>query len=100
MPTLIERRTVSRKTPRDGKLEISRGAAEVLSPIQPALRVSVRGDEAPARIDRMTCSCGGANNPHDHYFVESAPLRTLQAGVEVDLTLEQATGTLVVSEAS
>jgi hypothetical protein len=62
--------------------------------------VSLGADEAAARIDQMTCTCRGADAPHEHYFVESTILRGLTEGAEVDLSLEPRTKTLLVTGAS
>ena len=100
MSTLLERRTVSRKTPRDGKLEITKRAAAALLPLQGVLRVSWQGADAPATIDTMRCTCRGNENPHEHYFVQSEVLKTLEVGAEVDLRLDAGDELLTVAVAS
>ena len=85
---LLERRTVSRKTPNDGKLEISRGTAEAVGPFGSRLRVEWSGQEAPASVVMMACTCAKGAGRHEHVFLESELLRSLQAGSEVDLTLD------------
>lgn len=87
----IDRRTVSRKTPRDGKLEISSTAAERLGTVGSALCAEWRGERAPAAVVSMSCSCGGADEKHEHFFLESPVLRTLPVGEEVDLALDAPT---------
>ncbi len=67
----IEHRTVSRKTPGDGK----------------------HGDGA---LGTMPCTCRGHDKPHVHYFVESDLLRSLAAGSEVDLFLDEDARRLLV----
>lgn len=87
----LERRTVSRKTPRDGKLEISEHAASRLHGIALPLRAKWDGRWAPAAIARMSCTCGGASATHEHFFLESEIFRTLPVGQDVDLELSSGT---------
>ena len=84
----IDRRTVSRKTPRDGKLEISPAAATRLRELPGQLRVEWGGEAAPATIVSMSCNCGGSEQQHEHYFLESEIFRTLPVGEDVDVALE------------
>jgi hypothetical protein len=93
----LDRRTVSRKTPRDGRLEISPGAAARLGEIGSVLRAEWSGATGPANLVSMSCTCGGAEAKHDHYFLESAVLRTLPVGQEVDLALESSTVRVVMT---
>lgn len=78
---ILERCQVSRKTPRDGKLEISRESAERLerhaaTESPPPLHV---GDTSgPWSITTMQCSCGGSGSGHLHYFLQSELLKALQ----------------------
>jgi len=96
---LLERRTVSRKTPNDGKLEISRATADAVSPLGPRLTVEWRGTDAPAAVVTMACTCAKGAGQHQHLFLESDLFRTLEAGSEVDLSLEQGTDRLSVTPA-
>jgi hypothetical protein len=98
MSTLLERRTVSRKTPRDGKLEITEGAARALFPLG-TLRVVWQGQQAPATVATMACTCRGVDNPHEHYFVQSELLKALEVGAEVDLSLNADDEMLAVTPA-
>lgn len=93
---LHERRTVSRKTPRDGKLEITRSLASRLDGVRSALRVEVAGRTAPATLDAMTCTCGGHDAPHEHHFVQSELLKELTVGSEVDLSVDASGGVITV----
>ena len=95
----LERRTVSRKTQRDGKLEITRAAAARLGQLDNGLQVEMSGRTAPATLDRMTCKCDKSEQPHEHYFVQSDLLRELVAGSEVDLSLDAACSLISVREA-
>jgi hypothetical protein len=68
---LVEQRTVSRKTPGDGKLEVTKVAAATLESLGPEFPVVVDDRHGDARIGAMPCTCGGGDAPHVHYFVES-----------------------------
>jgi hypothetical protein len=85
---LLERRTVSRKTPGDGRLEITKRAAARLEDLGPSVQLDVGGERTAATLGRMTCTCRGAENPHEHYFLESSALKRLTPGTEVDLQLD------------
>jgi hypothetical protein len=84
----IERRTVSRKTPGDGKLEITKVAAERLEPLGAEFSLVVDDVAGGGTLASMPCTCRGGDKPHVHHFVESELLRSLAAGSEVDLFLE------------
>ena len=92
----IERRTVSRKTPGDGKLEITKVAAVGLEPLGHEFRVVVGERAGDARVGTMPCTCRGGDNPHVHYFVESDLFRTLTAGATIDLVADDARNRLLV----
>jgi hypothetical protein len=85
---LLERRTVSRKTPGDGRLEITRRAAARLEELGDRLELDVGGERAAATLGTMACTCRGAENPHEHYFLESPALKRLTPGAEVDVELD------------
>ena len=85
----IERRTVSRKTAGDGKLEITKVAAARLEALGAEFALVVDDADGDGRLGTMPCTCRGGDKPHVHYFVESELLRSLAAGSEVDLFLDQ-----------
>ena len=85
---LLERRKVSRKTPGDGRLEITKRAADRLRDVGDDLRLDVGGVRTAATLGTMSCTCRGAEKPHEHYFLESPALRRLTVGSEVELQLE------------
>lgn len=89
---LIERRTVSHKTPMDGKLEISARAAEQLARLGATFPLRTAGGEGSARLHAMSCTCAKAASPgeHLHHFVESDILRTLEPGTDVRVELDDA----------
>ena len=92
----IERRTVSRKTPGDGKLEITKVAAERLEPLGSEFPLAVDNKRGRGSLGSMPCTCRGGDKPHVHYFVESDLLRSLAAGSEVDLFLDDGRRQLLV----
>jgi hypothetical protein len=94
---LLERRTVSRKTPGDGRLEITKGAAARLRGLGSDIRIDVGGTHTTATLAAMTCTCRGAEKPHEHYFIESPALKRLTPGSEVDLELEGESGLVRVT---
>jgi hypothetical protein len=85
---VLERRTVSRKTPGDGRLEITRRAARLLRELGDDLPLDVGGERTTAMLGTMACTCRGAENPHEHYFLESPALKRLTPGAKVDVLLE------------
>ena len=93
---LLERRTVSRKTPLDGRLEITKRAAQRFDDLAGTFVVELAGERARGSIGTMDCTCRGADNPHVHYFIESPAFKQLAAGDEVDLDLEPTTRTVRV----
>lgn len=93
----LERRTVSRKTPVDGKLEISKKAAQRLSSLDSLLMLELAGKRAPARLATMACTCRASDTPHEHQFVDSELLKTLVAGAEVELNLDESEGVLHIT---
>ncbi len=84
---LLERRTVSRKTPGDGRLEITKRAADRLRDVGRELQLDVGGELTAATLGTMACTCRGAETPHEHYFLESPALKRLTPGAEIELQL-------------
>ncbi len=85
---LLERRTVSRKTPNDGKLEISSAAAAAMSALGAAITARCGDRTGPAAIVTMKCTCAKGPGQHEHVFLQSDLFRTLDAGAEVEVHLE------------
>lgn len=85
---LLEHRTVSRKTSGDGRLEITKAAAVTCGALGPTFHVELEGEREAASLGTMDCTCRGVDKPHVHHFIESALLKRLSAGREVDLTLD------------
>jgi|SRR5687767_7152884 len=85
MSELLERRTVSRKTARDGKHEISADTAVRLRALAAPLPIVVDGVTGRATVAAMPCSC--RPEAHEHWFIESPALRSLEAGREATTAL-------------
>ncbi len=68
-----ERRTVSRKTPNDGKLEISADAARSFR----EERIALTLDDATAAATVVSLPCTCRPTPHVHHFLEAELLRAL-----------------------
>lgn len=80
---------VSRKTAHDGRLEIPESLAGRLASVDATLVVSVLGDESPARLEEMACTCPkGAGAGHHHHFLAADSLRSLPAGASVNLEVD------------
>ena len=71
----VEQRTVSRKTPKDGKLEISADAAGRL-PATTRIGLTVDGRRGEAALVSLACTCRG-DAGHVHHFLEAELFRTL-----------------------
>jgi hypothetical protein len=78
MSEVLERRTVSRKTARDGKHEISPETAARLRALSLPIDVIVDGVADTATVVPMPCTC--RPEPHEHWFIEASALRSLEAG--------------------
>jgi hypothetical protein len=86
----IEQCTVSRKTPLDGKLEISAAAAAKIETLGESFPLRTASGEGRARLHEMTCTCtkASASGQHLHHFVESDALRALEPGTDVRVELD------------
>ena len=98
---LLEQRPVSRKTPLDGKLEISPEAAARLAALGAEFPLASGGREGRGRLESMTCNCtkAAASGSHVHHFVESPLLTGLVPGSEVRVELDEERSALRVEPA-
>jgi hypothetical protein len=80
MSEVLERRTVSRKTARDGKHEISADTAARLRALASPFDIIVDGMADRATVVPMPCTC--RPEAHEHWFIEAGALRSLEAGRE------------------
>jgi hypothetical protein len=89
---LIEQRVVSRKTPLDGRLEISASTVTQLEPLGETFALRTAYGQGQARLHAMTCTCAKSESTgqHVHHFVESDVLRALEPGTQVRLELDGA----------
>ncbi len=85
MSELLERRAVSRKTARDGKHEISADPAARLRMLPAPLTVVVDGVADRGTVESMPCTC--RPEAHEHWFLESHALRSLETGREVTTSI-------------
>lgn len=99
---LLEQCTVSRKTPLDGKLEISPDAAQRLALLGTDLPLPLTAPGGGvARLTSMECTCQkAAGGRHVHHFIESSSFRALTPGTTVRLELDAADGRLRVAAGS
>ena len=104
MSLLIEERSVGRKTPLDGRLELSADAAGRVGALGAEFTVLAGGHEGLGRVETLECTCGkqpGARpgERHVHHFVVSPLFRELVAGAAVRVELDAERGALVVRPA-
>lgn len=89
LESILDVTTVSRKTARDGKLEITQAVSERLSHVGPSLEVVVGDSRATGTIESMACTCARADGAgHVHHFLVSEVLRTLEPEARVSLGLD------------
>lgn len=95
----LERRTVSRKTPGDGRLEITKSVAQRLETLGPTLVIDADGDRVRGTIGTFACTCRGESNPHVHYFLEAERLKRLSPGNEIDIELDETSNRVILKSA-
>jgi hypothetical protein len=89
---VIEQPTVSRKTPLDGRLEISESTVAQLAPLGETFSVRTARGSGEGRLQTMACTCAKSEvtGQHAHHFVERDVLRALEPGTRVRLELDGA----------
>ena len=87
---LILKTVVSRKTPRDGRLEITASLADRLLAVDEPLIVSVGGAEASGYVEEMPCTCSKAPSAgqHVHSFLTSEVLKGLTPEANVNVAVD------------
>ena len=87
---LMLKTVVSRKTPRDGRLEITPSLADRLLSLDEPLVVSVGGAEASAQVEEMPCTCNkaAATGQHVHSFLTSELLKVLAPETNVHIAVD------------
>jgi hypothetical protein len=85
----LERRTVSRKTASDGRLEITKPTATRLEAVMVPISVELDGTTDPVKLSNMACTCRGEEKAHVHFFLEADRLKSLEAGIDIELELDE-----------
>lgn len=85
---VLETTSVSRKTARDGKLEIRRETAERLRDAGATVSVLVGDTEGPGSVVTMPCGCKGTVTHAEHVFLQAEGLRVLSPELSVELALD------------
>jgi hypothetical protein len=94
---LLDERIVSRKTPLDGRLEISAAAADRLAMLGDEFALVSGGQEGRGRLESMMCTCAkGTAGGHVHHFVESPLLAALAPAATVRVELDERTSVVSV----
>jgi hypothetical protein len=96
----LERRTVSRKTPGDGRLEITKKSADRVARLGDSFVIDVDGDTVRGTIGTLACTCRGEENPHVHYFLASERLKQLSPGSDLDLAIDETARRVILSPAT
>ena len=86
-PTLLERRNVSRKTPGDGLVEITKPVAERLRKLNTEFDLTTPAGHGRVALTSMPCTCRGADNPHEHWFLRADLFRRLIPGSDIEIVL-------------
>ena len=98
---LIDERTVSRKTPLDGRLEISEAAAERLAALGDGFALASAGRDGRGRLASLACTCAkGSGGGHVHHFIESPLLAALAPESAVRVELDERSGAVRVEPAA
>ena len=69
-------------------LEITKPVAERLGNAGVSFALETPAGIGTAELKAMPCTCRGADNPHEHWFLASPLFRSLNPGTEVSLSLE------------
>ncbi len=96
----LERRTVSRKTPGDGRLEITKAAAARVEQLGTTFGIDVGGETVAGTLGTFACTCRGPANPHVHYFLESGGLKALSPGTALDVEIDEGAKRVLVRPAA
>ena len=69
-------------------LEITMPVAEKLGTAGMSFALETPDGTGTAELKAMPCTCRGADNPHEHWFLVSPLLRSLSPGTAISLALE------------
>lgn len=86
----LETVVVSRKTPRDGKLEISSSTAAAIGGEGAEVAIRMDSQRARASVVTMPCGCKGETKHLVHTFLASELFRNLTPDSSVVLSLDAA----------
>ena len=95
----LEHARVSRKTPKDGKLELTERSAAQLSGLSSQFAVVVNGESGVGALHTMSCTCRGADHAHTHHFLRSELLKRLPVDSDVSVDLLEDAATVVIANA-
>lgn len=86
----VERAIVGRKTPGDGKLEVSPALADTLGGDGASIEVRLMNDQQRGTVESMECTCAkaGASGKHEHHFLHCDAFRRLPVGTELSLNAD------------
>ena len=89
----VEHAVVGRKTPGDGKLEVSAALAHALGGHHASIDVRMTSNHQSGAVEIMECTCAkaGASGKHEHHFVQCDGFRALPVGTELILRADAAT---------
>lgn len=87
----VERAVVGRKTPGDGKLEVSAELAQALGGDGAVIKVQGPGSEEHGNVEFFECTCTKAatTGQHVHHFVQCDAFRELPVGASLKLEASQ-----------
>ena len=89
MDSHLEDRTVSRKTPGDGKVEITKTTGLRLAQLgDPTIEIETPAGSGIAMLATQACTCRGPENPHEHWFLTSPLFCSLEPGTSIRISLE------------
>ncbi|MEW5915300.1 MAG: hypothetical protein AB1762_02790 [Gemmatimonadota bacterium] len=88
---MTEKGVVGRKTPGDGKLEVSPAIAQALGETGEPIEVRLNERTLPGLVTAMECTCAKASvtGKHVHHFVQCDAFRELPVGSELRLSAER-----------
>ena len=95
----LERSRASRKTPTDGKLEITERAAARVGALPARYDLVVNGERGVGSLHSMRCTCRGADHTHTHHFLQSELLKRLPVERDVSIDLLEDGATVVIASA-
>lgn len=93
----LEVQRVSRKTPGDGKLEISPRSAARIRELGGEPVFVVNGARGRGAVIEQPCTCAKAGGAHVHHFLASELLKQLAVDSEVSVDLLEDADTILVA---